>query len=234
MSLSISQDDKTALVFGATGLVGGHLVNFLLLHPAYEKVRIFSRRPLEVEHPKLEEQIIDFDRLEESAPLMKGEDVFVCLGTTRAKAGSREAFRRVDYEYPLQIAQFAADQGANQFLLVSSAGADPESLFYYLRVKGELERDLRKLNFWALQLFRPSLLLGEREDHRLAEKAIGKFSKLLGDRLLNRLGPYRPVPAELVARAMVRAAQQLEPGVHLYHSDELADLAGRGRLPRRS
>ncbi|MCB0588438.1 MAG: oxidoreductase, partial [Phaeodactylibacter sp.] len=137
--MEISQHHKTALLFGASGLVGNQCLLQLLGHPAYRKVISFGRRKLELEHPRLEQHVINFDNLEKYGSLFKGHDLFSCLGTTMSKAGSREAFFRVDFTYAYESARLAVANGASQLLLVSSVGADPESLFFYTRVKGELE-----------------------------------------------------------------------------------------------
>ncbi|MCB0595845.1 MAG: oxidoreductase [Lewinellaceae bacterium] len=225
--MEITQHHKTALLFGASGLVGGQCLHQLLEHPAYRKVISFGRRKLEVEHPQLEQHVIDFDRLEEYAGLLKGHDLYSCLGTTMAKAGSRKAFFRVDFTYAFESARLAASQGARQLLLVSSVGASPEALFFYPRVKGELEAAVKKLPFWAVHIFQPSFLVGSREESRLGEQLAGRLSLGL-DRLTGGalLGKYRPVEAAQVARAMIHAAQRLEGGTHVYPSGQIHELAG--------
>lgn len=217
------------MLFGATGLIGGHCLDLLLEHSAYKKVAVFSRRPLGREHPRLEEHIIDFKRLKEYGELIRGNDLFSCLGTTMAKAGSKEAFYEVDYTYAFESARMAAENGVGQVLLVSSLGADRDSLFYYSRVKGALEDALKSLPFWAHHIFQPSILLGDRQESRWFESLAGRFSlgfdRLTGGELL---GKYRPVDAEIVAKAMLVAAQHLEPGLHIYPSDMIHDLAQEG------
>ncbi len=225
--MKISKDYKTALLFGATGLVGGHLLQFLLLDAAYNKVITFNRRPLEMEHPKLEQHLFDFDNKKNYGDLLFGDDLFCCLGTTMRKAGSREAFYEVDYTYPFQIAECAVANGVNQFLLVTAVGADPDSLFFYNRVKGKLELAVRKLPFWSTHIFRPSLLLGTRNENRWGEELAGKFGNILDRVTGGLLTKYRPIEADAVAKAMVNAAQELEPGYHLYPSSLLQELANK-------
>lgn len=227
--LEISQHHKTALLFGASGLVGNQCLHQLLEHPAYSRVIAFGRRRLEVEHPHLEQHIIDFDRLEDYAPLLRGNDLYSCLGTTLARAGSREAFYRVDYTYAYETARLAADNGVGQLLLVSSVGADPDSLFFYTRVKGQLEEALKRLPFWGTHIFQPSFLVGGREESRPGEQLAGRLALGL-DRLTGGvlLGKYRPVEAAQVARAMIQAAQGLEGGLHVYPSHRIHELAGEG------
>ncbi|HVF87991.1 MAG TPA: hypothetical protein VM866_10390, partial [Pyrinomonadaceae bacterium] len=173
-------ETRSALLVGATGLVGGHCLNLLLEDAAYQKVVVLGRRMLPVGHRKLEQHIIDFDQLTDYARLIYGQDVFCCLGTTIKKAGSQEAFRRVDFTYPHEVARVAAGNGAEQMLLVSALGADARSRVFYNRVKGETEEAVSKLPFGGVQIFRPSLLLGERQEVRrgeqIAERAMKLFS----------------------------------------------------------
>jgi uncharacterized protein YbjT (DUF2867 family) len=219
----IEQSQKTALVLGATGLIGQQLVLQLLAHPAYGTVRVLARRKLPLEHERLEQHLIDFEELEKAKAVFKVDDIFCALGTTRGKAG-KEGFYRVDYTYSFQAAQLGAEQGANQFLLVSSVGADPESVFYYSQVKGELERDIQPLPYWATHIFRPSMLLGDRQESRPLEQIAARLftgvDRLVGE----QLGIYRPVEARTVAAAMIRSAQKLEPGVHTYASNQIIEI----------
>lgn len=223
--MEITKYNKTALLFGATGLVGRHVLDFLLLHGAYAKVVSFGRRPLDTRHEKLSHYVVDFDQPSSFKHLVSGDDLFLCLGTTRAKAGSKAAFYQVDFTYNYQAAAAAADNGVNQLLLVSSVGANPDSIFYYSQVKGELETAVKKLPFWAIHIFQPSVLLGERNENRWGEEMAGKLGKLIDGFTGGLLKKYRPIEADVVAKAMVSAAQQLMPGVHVYPSHWLQDLA---------
>jgi uncharacterized protein YbjT (DUF2867 family) len=223
--MEIAKDNKTALVFGASGLIGGHVVNFLLLHPAYAKVVVFVRKPMDLEHVKLAQHVVDFDQPASFKQLVKGDDLFCCLGTTMAKAGSKEAFYKVDFTYGFEAAQMGKLNGVGQYMLVSSVGADPNSRFFYSKVKGELEAAVRSLGFWALHIFQPSVLLGERNENRFGEQLAGKIGSIF-DRLTGGLlTKYRPIEADVVAKAMVSAAQGLKPGCHVYPSHWLQGLA---------
>jgi len=197
-----------AVVAGATGLVGGELVRQLAADATWGEVRALVRRPLppELVAPPVVVVEVDYANLDSSAPWARADHVFCALGTTLRQAGSRAAFRRVDYEYPLALAQATLARGARHFLLVSSAGADTESRMFYPRVKGELEAAIRALGFRSVTIARPSLLLGPRAERRLAEE-VGK--------LLGAFAPaaWRPVPATRVAGALVAAAKQDLPGV---------------------
>ncbi|MFC5470460.1 NAD(P)H-binding protein [Cohnella suwonensis] len=197
---------KTALVAGATGLIGKQLVRQLLDDPNYGRVIALSRKAIPADHPKLEVVAVSLETLAEVAPTLRADDWFCALGTTIKQAGSQEAFRRVDYEYPMALGRRAAASGASRFLLVSAAGASANSSIFYSRVKGELERDLGGLALPSLQIFRPSLLLGDREQIRRGEKLWSAVMKAVGPLLLGPLKRYRAIHGRTVAAAMIRAA----------------------------
>ncbi|MEN0005494.1 MAG: NAD(P)H-binding protein [Bacteroidota bacterium] len=223
--MEIIKGKKTAIYFGATGLVGKHCVRFLLQHQAYEQVVVFSRRALSFEHPQLTTHLIDFDHLAEFADHIRGNDVYISLGTTRAKAGSKEGFYKVDFTYTFEAAKLACLNDVSQLMLVSSVGADVDSIFYYSQVKGELEAAIKKLPFWAIHIFQPSVLLGERPENRWGERIAGVLGKGIDQLTGGLLTKYKPVEAEVVAKAMISAAQRLEKGIHVYPSDYLQRLA---------
>ncbi len=231
--IEIAKGNKTALVFGATGLVGGFCLRQLLEHPVYTKVVAFTRRPLKLTHPKLVEQIVDFDKPDSFSDLVKGDDLYLCLGTTMDRAGSRAGFYRVDFTYSFQVAKMASLNKVNQLLLVSSVGAGRDSLFYYSRVKGELEDAVKKLPFWAIHIFQPSVLLGERNENRWGEEIAGRIGRVIDSITGGLLSKYRPVEAEVVAQAMIAAAQGLKSGLRVYPShylQEMAEAEDRKRL----
>jgi uncharacterized protein YbjT (DUF2867 family) len=214
-----------ALVLGATGLVGGELVAELLRSEAYDAVVVLTRRPLAVRHPKLRETIIDLETLEDHAETFRGvRDVFCCLGTTIRKAGSQAKFRKVDLEYPLRAAKIAKRQGAGQFLAVTAMGADPNSKIFYNRVKGEAEKAMASVGIQGVHLFRPSLLLGERNEFRFGEAAGAWVMKSLDPLMRGRAAKYRAMPARTLARAMVNIALTGTAGVHIYPNDVIRVL----------
>jgi uncharacterized protein YbjT (DUF2867 family) len=211
-----SSSQKIALVLGATGLIGNQLTRKLCQSAYYERVKVLVRKPLGWQHPRLQEIQFDFDR--PNGLLTQADDIFCCLGTTMKKAGSKEAFHKVDYQYPMDIARLGREQGATQFALVSSMGADAKSMFFYNRVKGEVERDLSSLNYPTLLIFRPSLLLGQRSESRLGEKISGGIM-----RLLNPLIPakYKAIESDTVANVMCTKMQEGLTGRHVFESDAI-------------
>ncbi len=212
---------RTALVAGASGLVGGHLLRLLLEDRDYERVTSLGRRELPLTHKKLAQRVVDFDRLAEVADVPRVHDVFCCLGTTIRKAGSQEAFRKVDYGYPLELARVAVRHRASQFLLVTALGANPGSRIFYNRVKGEVEEAVKRLQFDGIHIFRPSLLVGKRAESRPAERLTVALVPLVAWALVGPLRTYRPIRADRVARAMVRVAKEAGRGVHVYESRDL-------------
>ncbi|MER1998876.1 MAG: oxidoreductase [Lysinibacillus sp.] len=219
---------RSALIVGATGLVGSHLVKEICDHPQYVSVTALVRNPLSYEHEKLTDRTVNFDALTE-ADVEFVDDVFCCLGTTRKKAGSREQFEKVDVEYPLQIAALAKHAGANHFVVITAMGASETSAAYYNRVKGKLEQQLQALHFQRLSIVRPSLLVGERSELRLVEKSGEVLLKLINPLLIGPLKRYRSIEAIQVARAMLAIAlQPKETAVSIYLSDELANI----KLPK--
>lgn len=214
---------KTALIAGASGLVGSQLLPLLLASSRYSKVIVVGRRPVPLVHPKLEQRILDFERLEENAMRLIADDVYCCLGTTMRQAGSKQAFYRVDYLYVVTLAALTARNFAAQLLLVSAVGASPSSRLYFRRVKGEVEEAVRELPFRAIHIFRPALLLGERDEYRPGERVKATLLGMLSPLLIGPLRKYRAVPADTVARAMLQAAEDEGNGIRLHRAAEAAE-----------
>jgi len=224
-SIAIQQHSKVAVLFGASGLIGNCCLRRLLVHQAYDKVISIGRGPIKASHPKLIHYEVDMSHADNYRHLMRGDDLFICLGTTMKKAGSKEAFYEFDHNLIFNIAKTGSLQNMNQLIFVSSIGADSRSLIYYLKVKGELEEDVRRLPYWGIHIMRPSVLLGQREEKRSAEKLAGQLSKGLQYFSGSILGDIAPVEADDVAKAMVQAAQSLEQGSHIHHGSEIVKLA---------
>lgn len=212
---------KTALIAGATGLVGGELLKILLDSDEYSMVTVIVRRTLGISNPKLIERVIDFDTLKQYPEIFAVDDVFCCLGTTIKKAKSRPAFEWVDYIYPVELAEASKAAGAKKFVLISSIGADPDSRIFYTRVKGRLEKRLAQIGFEELSIFQPSLLLGRRTEIRRGEKAAALLAKGMRFLFKGPLKKFTPVEARFVALAMFQAAQLTRPGVQYYRYNEI-------------
>jgi uncharacterized protein YbjT (DUF2867 family) len=216
---------KKALIAGATGLIGKEVLALLLADPHYEQVIALVRRPLPIQHTKLVQQLTDFDHLEEVSELFGGAaDVFCTLGTTIKAAKTKESFRKVDYEYPVRLAHLAMQNGAHQFLIVTSMGANRDSGIFYNQVKGQVEEEIRGIGLPALHIFRPSLLLGDRAESRLGEQIGSVLARVLTPIMVGGLRKYRPIHVKTVARAMVLTARTQAKGQHVYSSGEIAKL----------
>jgi uncharacterized protein YbjT (DUF2867 family) len=215
---------KTALIIGSTGLIGSALLNLLLESPNYAKVITFVKRDAGVLHPKLTQYIIDFDQPNTYHELVVGDDFFCTIGTTIKKAGSKKAFRKVDFEYPRQFAAFALQNKVKQFLIISSLGADANSGNFYLKTKGAMEDFLKDCTFESVSVLQPSLLLGNRREFRLGEKVAGFFMKTLSFLLVGNLKKYQPIESETVARALFAIAQKNNKGFKVYESDVIQSI----------
>ncbi|OWR14164.1 NAD(P)H-binding protein [Chryseobacterium sp. VAUSW3] len=193
-----------ALIIGATGATGKDLVSQLLTDKGYDEVNVFVRRPLAVENPKLKTHIVNFDKPEEWKDLVKGDVAFSCLGTTLKAAGSKEAQRKVDYDYQYNFAKAAKENEVEDYILVSSYGANPKSKLFYSRMKGELEQSIKDLHFNKLTIFQPGML--ERKDsERIGEVLGGKIIKFANK--LGVLTQQKPLPTEVLAKAMINSSK---------------------------
>ncbi|MCM3124678.1 NAD-dependent epimerase/dehydratase family protein [Mesobacillus sp. AQ2] len=215
---------KTALIAGATGLIGKELLQFLLNGNEYDKVIAIVRRPVGIDHPKLDERIVDFNQLEQRKQLFTADDVFCCLGTTIKKAKTKEAMWKIDVEYPVSIATLASSEGAKKFLLVSSMNADPESAIFYPRMKGKLEEEIKQIPFETTAIFRPSLLLGEREEFRFGERTAAAIFSKLPFLFTGPLRKYKAIEGRTVASAMYRVAQKNDKGLTVYPSELIQEI----------
>ncbi|SKC78211.1 oxidoreductase [Ohtaekwangia koreensis] len=209
---------KTALIAGSTGLIGSQLLQRLLESDRYTQVIALTRQDLPHQHPKLTQLKIDFSKLGESLDDFKADDVFCCLGTTMAKAGTKENFYQVDFYFPFLLAKASKQRGAKQYMLVSALGADKESSIYYNQVKGEIEEAISRENFQAVHIFRPSLLLGPRSEQRSGEDAAKIIYKIFGFLIPKK---YKAIDSAKVAAAMLHFASQEHPGIHIHESKDL-------------
>lgn len=218
---------KTALIIGSTGLIGSQLLKILLESSEYEKVITFVKRDSGIQHSKLKQHIIDFDKPETYKELVVGDDFFCTIGTTIKNAGSQEAFKKVDFEYPKQFANLALKSNIKQFLIISSLGADANSSNFYLKTKGEIQDFLKNCTFENVSVLQPSLLLGDRKEFRLGEKIGAFFMKLFSFLLIGNLKKYKPIQSEVVAKAMFSIAQKNYKGYHIIESNGIEEIANK-------
>lgn len=216
---------KTALIAGATGLVGSSLVRTLLEDESFSKIVAFTRRSADINHPRFREYIVDFNRMSDWGSLITGDVLFSAMGTTRAKSGSKEAQFKVDYTYQFEMARIAAMNKVPVMVLVSAYGANPKSPSFYMSMKGKLDTDLVSLGFESLNILRPGALDGKRNEQRNLEELAVK-----GLHLLNRIGilkSYLPIPGHTVAAAMIEIFKNAKHGVHIHNHLSLFELASQ-------
>lgn len=214
-------EKRSALIAGATGLVGNSLLRQILADDDYDKILIITRKPLDIKHTKLFQQQLDFDKIDEFTTDFPVDDVYCALGTTIKTAGSKEAFYKVDYTYVVKLGAWAAANSVKRFLVVSAMGANAKSGIFYNKVKGEMEAAISLLNIPQKQIFRPSLLMGDRTEKRSGEKAAQVIMGALGFLFSGRLLNYKGIHADVVARAMVLSAKQEMPGFKVFESGEM-------------
>lgn len=239
-------NSKQALILGASGLIGSHLLAYLLADESYDTIHSVGRRRLDFSESgdattkhKLVQHVAEIEQVlalaanpRENESTANSElrqafavhDVFCCVGTTMRKAGSKAAFEQVDYTYPVHAARVALAAKARQFLIVTAIGADSRSPIYYNRIKGKVEESLERLQFHAIHIFQPSLLTGERGEKRTGEDFGKLLGGVLGPLMVGPLRKYRPIAGKDVARAMLHAARKADSGVHTYESDRILEL----------
>jgi uncharacterized protein YbjT (DUF2867 family) len=212
-----------ALLIGASGLIGRQILNKLLEDNFYSEVEIRVRKSLGIKHTKLKETLTDFSEIN-SLKEIDANHVFCCLGTTIKKAKSKEQFRKVDFEYVVNLAKSAEESNTSKFLVISSIGANYKSGNFYLRTKGEMEEALKKINIPTINIFRPSLLVGKRTEYRFGE-VMGKFFMgIFGIFLFGRFKKYRSIKDFVVANAMIRLAKSEKTGISIFESDQIQEL----------
>lgn len=212
---------KTALLAGATGLVGGFVLDYLLEDDAFSEVIVLTRKSIPKNHPKLKQLLVNFDQLNDYKEQIKADIVFCCLGTTIKAAGSQEAFRKVDYEYPLSIAEIAKANGAKSYLLVSAIGSSKNSIVFYNRVKGEVEDAIGNLHFDSYHILQPSLIIGDRSEKRFGEGIAQTAAPVFDTMMFGPFSKYKSIKAEQIAKAMIHFSKSDEKGVFIHESDEL-------------
>jgi len=212
---------KTAILIGATGLIGSHLLELMKADDTFEKIKLLVRRPVDIAHPKVEVQVIDFtDDAAYKQALAGSNAVFCSIGTTQQKVkGDKTAYRKVDYDIPVRAAKFCAETGCEQFLLVSSVGANSKSNNFYIKLKGEVEDEVKSQPIPSIHIFRPSMLLGHRkQEYRLGERIFQPMMKMLAPVIPAK---WKAITVEDVAKAMITASKQHVQGLHVYEYREM-------------
>ena len=214
---------KTALLFGSSGLVGGHLLNQLIKDTNYSKIKLFVRSDAEISDPKVEIIKTDFNNLQNHKENIKGDDCFFCIGTTKKNSPDKDEYKRIELDIPREVAKIAKSNLVNSFIFVSALYANPKSSGEYMRFKGQVEEELKELNFPKLAIMRPSFLIGNRKEKRASE-TIGIFVfKLLSPLLLGPLKKMKPIQSETVAKAMIVVIQN-DIQQTIFESNEIVEI----------
>lgn len=213
------------IVAGATGLVGSLLLELLLHHPDVYEILVLSRKQLPIQNQKLKQLVIDFDRLEEYQAEINGDVIFCCLGTTRKKTPDLKIYRKIDHDYPVELAKIGAKNSIQQFHLISSLGAHANSFAFYTKIKGETERDVKAIHLPSTYIYQPSFLVGNRSEKRFGERFGMNLFKLINPFLIGRLKKYRSISAQIVAKAMLNQFLKNNTGTFTFPSDQIKKLA---------
>ena len=215
---------KTALLFGASGLVGSHVLNQLISNNDYSKIKLFVRSSIDISDPKIEIIQTDFNNLEKYKDLILGDECFFCIGTTHKETPDANEYRKVEYDMPVNIAKIAKSNSVKSFIYVSSMGANPKASGKYLKNKGQVEEELKKLNFSKLAIIRPSLLVGNRKSFRLGEIIFTPIMNTLSIFAFGSLKKYKPIKIENVVKATLYISKNESKKI-IFESDELEKIA---------
>ena len=214
---------KTALIFGSSGLIGNHLLELILKDNNYNKIKLFVRSDLTDVNSKIEIIKTDFNNIENHKDKIVGDDCFFCIGTTRKNTPDKNEYIKIEYNLPIEVAKIAKSNSINNFIYISSLGANPNAASLYLKNKGQTEQELIKLNFMNLSILRPSILLGNRKENRVGEK-IGIFAmKTLSPLFLGNMKKYKPIKVEYVSKTMLQVAQK-DYQKNIFESDEIVKI----------
>lgn len=222
----MEQVGKTALLFGATGAVGREVLHLLINDHRYDRIIVFSRKVIPIEHPKLEIILDALSDLDKISHKIEGDELFCCIGTTSRKAGSREAFMKVDLDIPVNLARIANENGVDGFIVISSIGAGSRKTGFYLGVKTEMEEKVAQYDFKKFAIVRPSLLISNRDEFRFAEETGKVLNNLLGWAMKGKMEKYKGIRTDDVARAMISIMNMDRPK-RIWESDELQQISNR-------
>lgn len=213
------------ILVGASGLIGNHVLSNLISSDDISEITLLVRNKIGISNPKVIEIVINFDEINKYASKIIGDVIFCCIGTTKSKTPDANNYRKIDLEYPLNLAKIGAENGVAQFHVISSLGASSESKNAYLKLKGELEKELKKLNIQSLHIYQPSFLEGKRKENRPLEKIMLPIMKLINPLLLGPFENYRSIQASDVAKAMINQSKKELKGIFTYPSKQIKELA---------
>jgi len=214
-----------AIIVGASGLIGSNLLKILLAEPLYTGITILVRKKTGISNPKLTEILVDFDTFDIYALNINAHALFCCIGTTKNKTPNLTDYYKIEHDYPIKLGQLALENGVKQYHYVSSIGADKNSAAYYTKFKGQTEHDLQQLNLQVLHIYRPSILAGDRKDHRPMEQFANALMNIINPLLIGQYKKYRSIPAKTVAMAMYKQSINSEEGVFIHPSDQIKQIA---------
>ena len=214
-----------AVVAGASGLIGGLLLDILTQSPVYKEVVLLVRKELPFTNKKVTQMVINFDRLEDYEKEIHGHAILSCLGSTRRKTPDLKIYKKIDHDYPLRLAQLAAKNGVEQYHLVSALGANPDSGNFYTKMKGETEADIKKSGVKCIHIYQPSVLTGDRKEKRMTERMLIRIMAFINLFLWGSLRKYRSIPAATVASAMYKQSLIHQEGIFIHASDEIKEIA---------
>ena len=214
-----------AIVAGAIGLIGGLLLDFLVQSPVYKDIVLLVRKELPLTNRKIKQVVVDFDRLADYEKEINGHAVFCCLGSTRKKTPDLDIYRKIDQDYPAQLARMAAGNGVEQYHLVSALGADAHSANFYTKMKGETEQEIKKSGVKCIHIYQPSILTGNRKEKRVTERIFIRLMGFINLLLWDGLRKYRSIPAATVALAMYKQSLIHQGGIFIHPSDQIKEIA---------
>ena len=215
---------KKAIVVGASGLIGSKLVNILINSYGYDEVLVLARKKTRITSPRLTQMIIEFEHLDHYADAITGDALFCCLGTTKNQTPNQAEYRKIDHDYPVELAKICLKNGVGQFHLVSSIGANAKASGFYLKTKGETEEDIKSVGIQTTCIYQPSLLTGRKKNPRVTERILAGVMAVINPLLLGGLKKYRSIPGYTVAMAMFKRSLKDKPGVFTYTSDKIKQL----------
>lgn len=215
---------KKAIIFGASGFIGSYLLEDLLKNPDYEQITVVVRKDLNINNPKLKTLIGDFNSLPSIKENLIADEIYIAIGTTKKSVPNEDQYYQIDHDYPVLAAKFARQNGAKSVFVVTAVGANAKSNIFYIKTKGEIERDIIALNFDHTHIFRPSMLMGNRKEHRAMEKVFIGIWSVINPILFGSLKKYKGINGSEVAKAMINSAKDEPEKVKIYQWQEMTDV----------